>query len=52
MRSARASITASAASSCRLTTQGTPRLRMPAFSAAIAGRVSPRNSMWSIETGV
>ena len=33
-------------------TAGTPRLRMPAFSAAIFSIVSPRNSTWSIETGV
>ena len=36
----------------RAITAGTPRLRMPAFSAAIFSSVSPRNSAWSSETGV
>ena len=31
---------------------GTPRLRIPAFSPAISGRVSPRYCWWSMETGV
>ena len=39
---ARRSITARAAGSWRPITAGTPALRMPAFSAAIAGSVSPR----------
>ena len=46
------SITASASRCCAATIAGTPRLRMPAFSAAILSSVSPRNSVWSIEIGV
>ena len=42
----------SASRGCGAITAGTPRLKMPAFSAAIFSSVSPRNSMWSIDTGV
>ena len=50
--SARSTITSQAAACCGPTTQGTPRLRMPAFSKAISARVSPRYCWWSMETGV
>ena len=52
IRVAVASITASASGSWRPTTQPMPCLRMPAFSPAISGRVSPRYCWWSMETGV
>ncbi len=45
-------MTASASRGCAATIAGAPRLRMPAFSAAIFSSVSPRNSVWSMETGV
>ena len=51
-RSPRRSITASASSSCAATIAGAPGLMMPAFSKAILSIVAPRNSGWSIDTGV
>ena len=45
-------MTVSAASGCGAMIPGRPRLRMPAFSAAMAGSVSPRNFSWSIDTAV
>ena len=38
--------------SARRSIAGAPALRMPAFSKAILSTVAPRNSGWSIETGV
>ena len=52
MAAARRSITASASGSWRPMMAGTPGFRMPAFSAAMAARVSPRYASWSIETAV
>ena len=46
------SMAARASGSWRLTTTGTPGLRMPAFSPAMAPSVLPRYSMWSKDTGV
>ena len=51
-RAACRSMTASASRVWPAITAGTPDLRMPAFSAAIASMVSPRKSRWSSETRV
>ena len=49
---ARFSITRSASADCGAIAAGTPGFRMPAFSNAISPMVSPRKTMWSIDTGV
>src|ERR1700738_4141047 len=52
MRSACFSITAIASGNCSAQMTGTRRLMMAAFSPAIAVSVCPRNSVWSMLTGV